>query len=140
MIEVAKAKQRVYDDLDVRLDSKEGVIDLYRLVRQRDSDGKDVKETKVIKDGDGNVVTASRSGMRRCKDYFKELMNEENKREQKRRRGDCHQEVAKNSKGKVRRALKRMKSGKIVGADDITVEVWRDGRVFDLDIQHNLRA
>ena len=35
------------------------------------------------------------------------------------------QEVEKISKGEVRRALKRMKSGKAVGPDDIPVEVWK---------------
>ena len=34
-VEVAKAKQGAYDDLYVRLDSKEGETDLYRLARQR---------------------------------------------------------------------------------------------------------
>ena len=34
------------------------------------------------------------------------------------------QEVAKVSKAEVRRALKRMKSGKVVGPDDTTAEVW----------------
>ena len=29
-VQVAKAKQRVYDDLDARLDIKEGETDLYR--------------------------------------------------------------------------------------------------------------
>lgn len=32
------------------------------------------------------------------------------------------QKVAKISKGKVRRALKRMKSGKVVGPDDMAVD------------------
>lgn len=35
------------------------------------------------------------------------------------------QEVAKISKDEVRRALKRMKSGKALGPDDIPVEVWK---------------
>ncbi|KAK2922282.1 hypothetical protein Q8A73_001767 [Channa argus] len=51
---VAKAKQRAYEDLYVRLDTKEGEVDLYRLARQRDRDGKDVQQVSVIKDKDGN--------------------------------------------------------------------------------------
>ena len=34
--EAAKAKQKAYDELYDRLDSKEGEQDLYQLVRQRD--------------------------------------------------------------------------------------------------------
>ena len=40
-VEESKAKQKAYDDLYARLDSKEGETDLYRLVRQRDGDEKD---------------------------------------------------------------------------------------------------
>ena len=54
-VEVAKAKQRAYDELYDRLDSKEGETDLYRLASQRDRDGKDVQQVRVIKDRDGNV-------------------------------------------------------------------------------------
>ncbi|RXN38888.1 Retrovirus-related Pol poly LINE-1 [Labeo rohita] len=125
-VEVAKAKQRAYEDLYARLDSKEGEVDLYRLARQRDRDGKDVQQVRVIKDRDGNVLTDARRVMGRWKEYFKELMNEENEREQRVEEVTVvEQEVVNISKSEVRRALKRMKSGKAVGPDDIPVEVWK---------------
>ncbi|KAK2902094.1 hypothetical protein Q8A73_011840 [Channa argus] len=125
-VEVAKAKQRAYEDLYARLDTKEGEVDLYRLARQRDRDGKDVQQVRVIKDKDGNVLTGARSVMGRWKEYFEELMNEENERERRVEEvTGVEQEVAKISKSEVRRALKRMKSGKAVGPDDIPVEVWK---------------
>ena len=68
------------------MDSKEGENDLYRLARQRDRDGKDVQQVRVVKDRDGNVLTGACSVMGRWKEYFEELMNEEN---EKSRRGDC---------------------------------------------------
>ncbi|KAE8279451.1 hypothetical protein D5F01_LYC08793 [Larimichthys crocea] len=109
-----------------RLDSKEGETDLYRLARQRDRDGKDVQHSRMIKDRDGSVLTGASSVMGRWKEYFEELMNEENERE---RRAEevtvVDQEVAKISEDEVRRALKRMKSGKALGPDDIPVEVWK---------------
>ncbi|KAK3575524.1 hypothetical protein QTP86_029287 [Hemibagrus guttatus] len=57
---------------------------------------------------------------------FEELMNEENERE-KRVEGvnSVEQKVDKIRKDEVRKALKRMKSGKAVGPDDIPVEVWK---------------
>ncbi|KAK2899938.1 hypothetical protein Q8A73_013067 [Channa argus] len=125
-IEVAKAKQRAYEDLYARLDTKEGEVDLYRLARQRDRDRKDVQQVRVIKDKDGNVLTGARSVMGRWKEYFEELMNEENERERRVEEvTGVEQEVAKISKSEVRRTLKRMKSGKAVGPDDIPVEVWK---------------
>uniref|UniRef100_A0A3B3BTI6 ribonuclease H n=1 Tax=Oryzias melastigma TaxID=30732 RepID=A0A3B3BTI6_ORYME len=125
-VEVSKAKQRAYDDLYARLGSKEGETDLYRLARQRDRDGKDMQQVRVIKDRNGNVVTGVSGVMERWKEYFEELMNEENEREQRVEEVTVvEQEVRKISKGEVRGALKRMKSGKALGPDDIPVEVWK---------------
>ncbi|XP_051800420.1 uncharacterized protein LOC127532561 [Acanthochromis polyacanthus] len=125
-VEVAKAKQGAYHDLYARLDSKEGETDLYRLARQRDRDGKDVQQVRVIKDKDGSVLTGANSVMGRWKEYFEELMNEENERERRVEEVTVvDQEVAKISKDEVRRALKRMKSGKALGPDDKPVEVWK---------------
>ncbi|KAK3512329.1 hypothetical protein QTP70_005794 [Hemibagrus guttatus] len=125
-MEVSKAKQKVYDELYTRLDTREGEKDLYRLARQRDRDGKDVQQVRVIKDRDGRVPTSEESVQRRWKEYFEELMNEENERG-KRVEGvnSVEQKVDKIRKGEVRKALKRMKSGKAVGPDDIPVEVWK---------------
>ncbi|KAK3564719.1 hypothetical protein QTP86_024874, partial [Hemibagrus guttatus] len=110
--EVSKAKQKAYDELYTRLDTREGEKDLYRLARQKDRDGR--------------VLTSEESVQRRWKEYFEELMNEENERE-KRVEGvnSVEQKVDKIRKDEVRKALKRMKSGKAVGPDDIPVEVWK---------------
>ncbi|KAK3529902.1 hypothetical protein QTP86_007226 [Hemibagrus guttatus] len=122
--EVSKAK--AYEELYTRLDTREGEKDLYWLARQRDRDGKDVQQVRVIKDRDGRVLTSEESVQRRWKEYFEELMNEENERE-KRVEGvnSVEQKVDKIRKDEVRKALKRMKSGKAVGPDDIPVEVWK---------------
>ncbi|KAK3559113.1 hypothetical protein QTP86_004101 [Hemibagrus guttatus] len=126
MRELSKAKQKAYDELYTRLDTRKGEKDLYRLARQRDRDGKDVQQVRVIKDRDGRVLTSEKSVQRRWKEYFEELMNEENERE-KRVEGvnSVEQKVDKIRKDEVRKALKRMKSGKAVGPDDIPVEVWK---------------
>ncbi|KAK3556835.1 hypothetical protein QTP70_022272, partial [Hemibagrus guttatus] len=124
--EVSKAKQKAYDELYTRLDTREGEKDLYRLARQRDRDGKDVQQVRVIKDRDGRVLTSEESVQRRWKEYFEELMNEENERE-KRVEGvnSVEQKVDNIRKDEVRKALKRMKSGKAVGPNNIPVEVWK---------------
>ncbi|KAK3517593.1 hypothetical protein QTP70_012951 [Hemibagrus guttatus] len=124
--EVSKAKQKAYDELHTRLDTREGEKDLYRLARQRDRDGKDVQQVRVIKDRDERVLTSEESVQRRWKEYFEELMNEENEREKKVEGvNSVEQKVDKIRKDEVRKALKRMKSGKAVGPDDIPVEVWK---------------
>ncbi|KAK3563309.1 hypothetical protein QTP86_021637 [Hemibagrus guttatus] len=100
--EVSKAKQKAYDELYTRLDTREGEKDLYR------------------------VLTSEESVQRRWKEYFEELMNEENEREKRVEEvNSVEQKVDKIRKDEVRKALKRMKSGKAVGPDDIPVEVWK---------------
>ncbi|KAK3513643.1 hypothetical protein QTP70_028820 [Hemibagrus guttatus] len=123
--EVSKAKKKAYDELYIRLDTREGEKDLYSLARQRDRDGKDVQQVSVIKDRDGRVLTSEDSVQRRWKEYFEELMNEENERE-KRVEGvnSVEQKVDKIRKDEVRKALKRMKKGKAFGPDNILVEIW----------------
>ena len=124
--DVVKAKEKVYEEMYEKLGTKEGEKELYRLARQRDRAGKDVLQVRAIKDADGNVLTTEESVLRRWREYFEQLMNEENERE--RRIDDVEvvkQEVDRISKEEVRAAIKRMKSGKAVGPDDIPVEAWR---------------
>ena len=54
---------------------------MHRLVRQRDREGKDVQQARMIKDTDENVLAHTRSVTGRWKEYFEEWMNEENERE-----------------------------------------------------------
>ena len=78
---VAMAKGRAYDDLYARLETKEGEKELYRLATQRDRAGKDVQHVKVIKDENNNVMINSEAVLKKWKEYFEKLMNEENNRE-----------------------------------------------------------
>ena len=95
-------------------------------MRQRDGNGKDVQQARMIKDKDGNVLLGDRSVMGRWKENFEELKNEENEREQRVEEVTVvDHDVAKISKLEVGKALKRMKSGKAVGPDDMHVEVWK---------------
>ena len=76
---VAIGKERAYDDLYARLETKEGEKEFYRLARQRDRAGKDVQHVRVIKDENGNVMVNSEAVLKRWKEYFEKLINEENK-------------------------------------------------------------
>ena len=66
-----------------RLKTKEGEKEFCRLASQRDKVGKDVQHVRVIKDENGNVVVNSNTVLKRWKEYFEKLMNEENDRESK---------------------------------------------------------
>ena len=75
---VAMAKGRAYDNFYVRLETKKGEKELYRLARQRNRAGKDVQHMRVIKDENGNVMVHSEAVLKRWKEYFEKLINEEN--------------------------------------------------------------
>ena len=106
---VAMAKGRAYDDLYARLETKEGEKELYSLARQRNRAGKAVQH--VIKNENDNVMVNLEAVLKRWKEYFEKLMNEE--------------EVNGCSREEVKNALRRMKKGKAVGPDELPVEVWK---------------
>ena len=64
------AKERAYDNLYARLETKEGEKEFYRLARHRDRAGKDVQHVRVIKDENGNVMVNSEAVLKRWKEYF----------------------------------------------------------------------
>ena len=119
-------KGRVYDDLYARLETKEGEKELYRLARQRDRARKDVQQVRVIKDESGNVIVNSKAVLKRWKEYFEKLMNEENNRESRSEEAEVvNEEVNCVSREEVKNPLRRMKKGKAVGPDELLVEVWK---------------
>ena len=122
---VAMAKGCVYDDLYARLETKKGENELYRLARQRDRAGKDVQHVRVIKDENGNAMVNSKAVLKRWKEYFEKLMNEENNRDPRTEEAEVvNEEVNCVSRKEVKNAL-RMKKGKAVGPDELPVEVWK---------------
>ena len=120
------AKGRAYDNLYARLETKEGEKELYTLARQRDRAAKDVQHVRVIKDENGNVMVNSEAVLKRWKEYFEKLMNEENNRDPRTEEPEVvNEEVNCVSREEVKNALRRMKKGKAVGPDELPVEVWK---------------
>ena len=123
---VAMAKERAYDNLYARLETKEGEKELYGLARQRDRAGKDVQLVSVIKDENGNMMVNSEAVLKRWKEYFEKLMNEKNNRDPRTEEAEVvKEEVNCVSREEVKNALRRMKKGKSVGPDELPVEVWK---------------
>ena len=103
------AKGRAYDNLYVRLETKEGKKELYRLARQRDRAGKDVQHLRVIKDENGNIMVNSEAVLKRWKEYFEKLMNEKNNRDPRTEEAEVvNEEINCVSRKEVKYALKRM--------------------------------
>ena len=123
---VAMAKGRAYDNLYARLDSKEGEKELYRLARQRDRAGKDVQHMRVLKGENSNVIVNSEEVLKRWKEYFEKLMNEENNKDPKTEEAEVvNEEVNCVSREEVNNALRRIKKGKIAEPHELPIEVWK---------------
>ena len=123
---VAMAKGRAYDNLYARLETKEGEKELYRLARQRDRAGKDVQHMRFIKDENGNVMINSEAVLKRWKEYFEKLVNNENNRDPRTEEAEVvSEEVHCVSREEIKNALRRIKKGKVVWPDELPVEVWK---------------
>ena len=110
---VAMAKGRAYDDLYARLETKKVKKDLYRLARQRGRAGKDVQLVRVLKDENGNVMVNSEAVLKRWKEYFEKLINEENVREPREEEAEVvNEKVNCASREEVKNTLRRMKKVK----------------------------
>ena len=94
-----------------RLQTKEGEKELYRLVWQRDRAGKNVQHVKVIKDENSNVMVNSEAVLKRWKEYFEKLMNEENNTDPRTKEPEVvNEEISCVSREEVKNVLRRMKT------------------------------
>ena len=64
--------------------------------------------------------------LKRWKEYFEKLINEENNRDPRTEEAEAvNEEVNCVSREEVKNALRRMKKGNAVGPDELPVEVWK---------------
>ena len=78
---------------------------------------------RVIKDENGNVMVNPQAVLKRWKQYFEKLMNEENDREPRTEEAEVVNEEVNCVSREVKNTLRRMKKGKAVGPDKLPVEV-----------------
>ena len=98
------------------METKEGEKKLYRLARQRNRAEKDVQHVRIIKDENGNVMVNSEAVLKRWKEYFEKLMNEENNRDPRTEEAEVINEAVNFvSRYEVKNALRRIKKGKAAG-------------------------
>ena len=123
--EVAKAKKAAFEDMYQRLETKDGANELFRIAKQRDRESQDVQHVRVIKNENGEVLMEEEKVKQRWKEYFDELLNQENPRETRETRAEeLEREVEEISIEEVLAAMKKMKKGKAQGPDEIPVEAW----------------
>ena len=124
-IAVAIAKSEAYDNLYDELDTKEGQGKIFNLAKQRNKSTKDITHIKQMKDGEGNVLRDEREILKRWKDYFEQLLNEENPRSFTEEGEPIIGEVTRITRREVEFAMSKMKLGKATGPDDLPIEAWK---------------
>ena len=109
----------------------------------RETEQGKIQHVRVIKDENDNVMVNSEAVLKRWKEYFEKLMNEENNRKPRTEEAEVvNEEINCVSREEVKNALRRMKKGKAVGPDELPVEVWKYmgeiGIKFDQTVQQTI--
>ena len=128
---VAVAKSMTYDILYLKLDTKEGEKEVFKLARVRERRTRDSNYVKCIKDKNDKVLAKEAKIKDRWQRYFAKLLNGEvlkdfwsNERESSERQLD-YRLCESISKDEIKNALKKMSNGKDEGPDQIPIEVWK---------------
>ena len=72
---VAVAKSNAYDKLYMRLDSREGEKEVFKLARARERQTRDLSSVRCIKDEDGRVLTEDTKLRERSQSYCYRIFN-----------------------------------------------------------------
>ena len=122
---VARVKAEAIEGLYDQLETVEGQQYIYRIAAARDQSGKDICQIRIVKSATGEGLMKDDESKKRWGQYFNILMNKENQRVETEER-DPNQASTRNiSEEEPETALKVMKCGKAVGADEIPAEAWK---------------
>jgi hypothetical protein len=122
---VATAKAAHYQDLYDQLDTPNGANKIYKLAHARDRTTQDLGHIVNIKDENGQLLHKPKDILRRWKDYFEKICNEEFPHPPIPAANTTAGPVPAITIEEVTTAISSMKSGKATGPDDIPVEVWK---------------
>nr|XP_043629755.1 uncharacterized protein LOC122601043 [Erigeron canadensis] len=130
---VAIAKERAYEELYKKLDSKEGENEIFRIAKARERRRRDLGDVIFIKDESGRSIVKEGDIRKRWEEYFANLFN--GRRSGRIEGGEVStahpntryddDDAMRISQEEVRIALKKMGRNKAVGPDQILVEAWR---------------
>ncbi|GJV63072.1 retrovirus-related pol polyprotein LINE-1 [Tanacetum coccineum] len=127
---IAQAKEKAYEDLYKKLDSKEGANDIFRIAKARERRRMDLGDICFIKDEEGRTITDEEEIKKRWGEYFSSLFNAREREGLEEGGGPNRQPhleryYSRINQTEVRTALHKMGRNKAVGPDQIPIEAWR---------------
>ena len=72
---VKESRAKAYQDISVRLDLKDGEIDIYRIARIRENKARDLNTIRCIKEHNHKILVKDANNKERWKEYFDKLFN-----------------------------------------------------------------
>ena len=124
---VAVAKKEgtatLYEDLDTR----EGEIKIYRIAKARQREREGTGNVNIIKNSEGKVVFKQEEVGEVWAEYFEELLNVENERGQLQVVDPVKNPVLEITKEEVERAVRKMKSNKVRGVSEVSIDMVKAG-------------
>ena len=117
------AIRQVAEELNERLETRDGEKDIYKIANLRKRQRQDVGQLCVIKDRDGNILHRDEDIKRRWREYFEELLNNENEREELDEVPKVEGPVMELKETEVKRAISKMKNCKAPGPSEFQIEM-----------------
>ena len=121
-IEVAKAKEKAYEKMYKDLEEN-GAKNLYKLAKTRKRRSLDIDRMKFVKNGNGDILSQDEDIKQRWQEYFDELLNTRNKRDELGEADAVEGPIAEVTQEEVKKQMEKMKTGKATGPDAFPIEI-----------------
>ncbi|XGW01098.1 hypothetical protein V3C99_013785 [Haemonchus contortus] len=122
---VASEKAAHYAELIKKLESREGERYVYRLAKNRNRQTEDIGKFFGINDENGHLLTDRRQTLERWREYFANISTIEFAHPAILCAPPVQGPVQKITVNETIAALKKMKSGKATGPDDLAADLWK---------------
>ena len=137
-VAVAKAKNEAYKEWYDKMGTEEGERLIYKVAKQRARSRRDIGEVNVIKDQTGDMLTDEVKIKERWREYFSNLLNVENAREQLGEVPAVEGPVNEISREEVKNAIERMKKGKAPGCPGLPIDLIKHLGESGVDMMHEI--
>ena len=135
---MAKAKNEAYKEWYDKMGTEEGERLIYKVAQQRARSRRDIGEVNVIKYQTGDMLTDEVKIKERWREYFSNLLNVENVREQLGEVPAVEGPVHEISREEVKNAIERMKKGKAAGCSGLPIDLIKHLGESGVDMMHEI--